>query len=135
MVTRENIYELYDDGKLIFKGNRESCAKQIGCQPQSLIHKYTHKGEKMLGRFTLKLVGQEKKVYELKRKNKVESVITKRQTTLEYLIKHLSKYGNTILNTNPEKYLKQLKKEGYDCLVRKVKEDGHNRYFYVLEVK
>lgn len=65
----------------------------------------------------------------------------------EYLVKHLSQYGNTCISSNPEKYLQRLKEDGYDCNVRKVKEmlydqmgmsathTRRSKYFYIVEVK
>lgn len=134
MITRINIYNLYDNGNLIFTGDKKQCAEIIGCQEKSLIHKYTHKDAKMFGRYTLKLAGTENREYGKVRK-KIEKIETRKPTTLEYLIKHISRYGNTILNEDPQKYLQPLKQEGYDCTIRKVKEEGTKKYFYVIEVK
>lgn len=38
--------------------------------------------------------------------------------TLDYLIRHLNEYGNTVLTENPKKYIKKLKEFGYICSVK-----------------
>lgn len=62
-------------------------------------------------------------------------------TTLDYLIRHLSEYGNTVMpqNKKAEDYLDVLREKGFDCIVRVVPEiiEGkRSRHPYqILEIK
>lgn len=137
---RVNIYELYDDGKLIFTGDRFKCAKVIGININKLTRYETHNGKKILNRYTLKPIGKEQRLNLIDTKiipNTKKIDKQNKNKTMEYLLKHLREYGNTVLNNNPERYLKALRENGLDCTYRKVLEDGvkQKRYFYIIEVK
>ena len=47
-----------------------------------------------------------------KRKPKVDEEV------YDYLHRHLTLYGNTVLNNNPKKYLERLRKDGLDVEAR-----------------
>lgn len=61
----------------------------------------------------------------------------KKDDTLEYLVRHLTEYDNTVLGMLKEKtvvkYIAQLKELGINATYRKVKEKEDRRAWYVLE--
>ena len=100
-----NIYEVYDGEKLIERGTGKYIAERFNISRNS-IEPSISKKNKIHGIYENKKVGFVSQKYE--RTNK---------QIIDYLYRHLSEYGNTCLNDNPEPYLKRLE----EMLNRKIK--------------
>jgi hypothetical protein len=148
-MPRNNIYYVYDQGVLIDKGTSEELAYKYHVSKRG-IPNYANRGYKLLGLYDIRLSGLHK-AFEKKEKPKPMSAYEK---TLDYLYRHLVKYGNTVLNEedDPLHYIpmleEELKKKIY---TRRVAEKldpfnyeadefnegkfkrGKTKYFYVLE--
>lgn len=57
----------------------------------------------------------------------------KKEKNINYLIEHLEKYGNTILNENPQKYEDQLKEYGIEITYKKLFISEGIRNIYIIE--
>lgn len=131
-----NVYEIYEGDNLIAKGFTDEVAEIVGCTTSTLI-RYAQENKTINKKYTAKLID---KVwvdysYELKPKKKKNNLTY----TLDYLYRHLTEYGNTVLNKNPEKYIEELKVLGLDCTYKKVKNltIDSNRvlgHYYIIEV-
>lgn len=123
-----NVYGIYEGDKLVFKGTSTEL-KNEHKEFEKLCFSYYASGEYlMLSKYKVKVLGTQK----IKRiiNTKPMPKVNKHAKTLEYLIKHLSDYGNTVLCEDPKHYREELKEIGIEFTCRLVKEGGKH---WVLE--
>lgn len=101
-------YGLYENGKEILRGNNYDIVRVVRIQPQ-LVCKYAESGEIVKCRYTIKFIGIKEKEYFY---NRLGGIIEEedKDKTLDYLYRHLAKYGNTCLNEKPTEYIPKLEK-------------------------
>ena len=125
-MTKINIYGVYHNGKLIFKGGRREIAKEFGLRLSSTTTYCTGK-VKIKGIYDVKLIGTEYRQIEYESRDqtkrvakrpKVESVSYDYATNpFEFLVVHLKTYGNTIVSSDPSAYVNDLAKEGFNVKI------------------
>lgn len=135
------VYECYEkNDKLLIKGTSEEVAELIGCN-RSTVNAYAFTDKPVFEKYFIKKVDTVLVNVEYKQRRKVEKKAeTFNDNTLDYLVRHLKRYGNTVLptRTNPNKYLEALRSMGLDCFVRKVNDVLDNKkigWYYIIEVK
>ena len=131
------IYECYENGKLIGKGTSDEIAELIGCN-RSTVNAYAIAEKPVYDKYTFKKVDTVLVSIEYERKEKPKQEYN--DNTLDYLVRHLRKYGNTVMpnRIKPDKYLEVLKEMDLECIVRKIPDvsEGKKRgFYYILEVK
>lgn len=125
----KKLYGVYDNGVLIYSGTSSQIAKEYKLK-QSSMYTYTHSNAKLKSMYDVRVLNE---IYEEKPKNRYEK-------TLDYLVRHLLEYGNTVINKHPEIYINDLKKMGIKVKVRKVVSYGDDYLvkrkdtYYILEV-
>ena len=104
-------YKVYDaDDNLVFQGSTRDVCYEFNIALCSLYSYYGRKS-KIGGIYRVERVQLDEETKQpIKKPSKYEK-------TLDYLIRHLDRYGNVYLNENPEKYLKELEKNGYKVKV------------------
>lgn len=102
---QKNVYEVYEDGNLFEKGTGAYIAERMHISVKT-IKTCLERGSKIRGLYEIKKVGFVSQKHE----------ITNEQVK-DYLYRHLSEYGNTCLNDDPEPYLSELE----EMLKRKIK--------------
>lgn len=106
-----NYYEIYDsDNNLVFTGNHNEVCEQFNLEMNSL-YAYYCRGSKIAGEYTVKRI-----IYETE-KEKVKRVLTEREKTIDYIVRHLEYYGNVYVKKDPSEYLDELEKLGYKCKI------------------
>lgn len=69
----------------------------------------------------------------------MQVVENKEDKTLNYLIYHLKRYGNTCLGSMREQvvkdYIKKLSQRGLECRYKKKLSEGEHKAWYLIEVK
>ena len=144
-----NVYGLYDNGELIFKGNRMQVEKQFNVN-RNCIFSYLRKGLKINGKYDIKKVGQDYFDVECKRKKKERQRKRSEAWSLEdrydYLEWHLKYCGNTICQFDPYPYLERLEEAGLKTNVKQILDENppietnkrgrrpKPKYHYYLEV-
>lgn len=109
------LYEIYDpDEELVFVGNVKEVCEQFNIQLCSL-YAYYSRNSKIGGIYTVKRIEVEKPKKDIPRKP------TKREITLDYIIRHLKEYGNVYMNHEPSQYLEELEELGYKCRINEYK--------------
>lgn len=123
-----NLYELYDGDKFIAKGDKMEIAEIAGCSYKTICGYALYHERPLYGRYWIKKAGTKVIDCEVKKPEK-----PREDNRLEYLATHLKIYGNTVLRSDPKKYLEELESRGLKVKARKVKESKKEVY-YVLEV-
>lgn len=146
-----NVYEVYDKkGNFLARGIGRKLRPFLDNVHENLINAHSKRGTFLKGKWKIVPVD---KVY-VREMDNVETVISEElkkyyydsmdeegenKKTLDYLISHLERYDNTVLNEDPERFIPILRENGYDCTYRKVlglrHEKGRDAPFYILEVK
>ena len=130
MTKKAKVFLIKDmnTGELVFKGTRKEIMEHFKTGQLSM-EGYISRGSIFLKKYTVENSGEIKIVR--------YNVPPKKATSkLEYLQKHLEKYGITILNSDPTKYIEPLKELGIEFTFRKATLTtgvGRKTRFYVLE--
>ena len=114
MTCRSNVYKVFDGETLIYKGTVQSVARKFYCSVQS-IYNCSSSGDLLFDKYKI-VHGEEKK----KKTNEDED--------LEYLHLHLKKYGNTIYNKDPTKYIRNLAELGLKIKITPYKNEKSTHY-------
>ena len=108
-----NIYGLYEDGELVFKGKAKDIGRKCYITKDS-VYDYLRKNKKLLGKYEVRIIETNT---ESKKPN-----LTNFDKEINEIIRRLKLYGNTVLpqikNSELETYIKALKKNGYDVDVK-----------------
>lgn len=120
----KRVYEAYEGDELVAAGSAGDIIRQLKLPSNYPISNFAETEYKMLGRYTVMLAGSQR-IYPK----------TRHEKNLEYLISHLSRYGNTVFDKEPIEFMDELEKAGYKCAYRKVDSFNgkHRSKFYVLE--
>ena len=150
-MPRNNIYYVYDHDVLIDEGTSGELANKYHISKMNFAN-YVKRGNKLYGLYDIRLSGLQKGT---EKKEKPKPIMSAYEKTLNYLYRHLAKYGNTVLNEkdDPFQYIPELEKMlGEKVSTRRAleKDDfwnyqedmsqpgkykrGRANYFYVLEV-
>ena len=127
----ESIYGLFLNNELVDKGTCDELIKKYGTTRNSLIGKAYTDGL-YLNKYAVRTIGRTDNNIDLKRTQS-----SKHQANLEYLIKHLRKYGNTCFNGKVEDYIEELKEVGLEPRIRQVVSRnmaGRKEKWWVLEL-
>lgn len=116
------IYEAFNDkGELIARGTNADVGIVLGCN-KDWINNYARNGTKIKGKFRVVKVGEEKRVLHIQYdritrtyKRPKPKPISPEEEILASQIWNLQHNGNTVVNSNPEKYVKIFKEKGIDC--------------------
>ena len=130
------IYGLYENDELVFKGTAREILDKYDIR-QDNLWVYVGRGIKLFGKYRINKLDDEQ-ITPPKKEHKKR--LTKYEKDLDYLIRHLREYGNTLLNYKPNKYIEDLKAVGLDCTYRKAYErTGESgrilSHYYIIEVK
>lgn len=108
-------YGVYDESNnLIFKGCGNELEEEFDIS-RSLIGHCVYRGVKLRRKYTIKKLGIYKKTAE---EIRIAKKLSEEELFMQYILKHLKEHGNVYCNNNPEKYLDDLKKIGYDCEIK-----------------
>lgn len=116
-MKRRNIYACYENGTEVFRGVLPELKEQFLITSTSMW-KYLKGGLKLNRRYEVRVVGQEEFKPALKpMKDKRTEAQKKFDEVIDYAVRHLNEYGNTVLPDDDltDEYLKTLKKMGYKC--------------------
>ena len=130
-MQRINKYKILDGDKVIFDGSSIEIAEKFGIKPKDL-GTYADNHTKLLGKYYVVRNG---KVMAERTKKIVQT--SKHKDNLEYLIKHLRKYGNTCFSGKIEDYIEELKEVGLEPRIRQVVSrnmSGRKEKWWVLEL-
>lgn len=130
-MQRINKYKILDGDQVIFDGSSIEIAEKFGIKPKDL-GTYADNHTKLLSKYYVVRNG---KVMAERPKKIVQS--SKHQDNLEYLIKHLRKYGNTCFNGKIDDYIEELKEVGLEPRIRQVVSRnmaGRKEKWWVLEL-
>ena len=130
-------YEVWKDDEYLFTADRNGIMDRLGIFFTGSPSSYAFSNSKLQG-YTIKIPGED-----MDDRTTTPKPRTKRyQNHLEYLVKHLTEYGNTVSKRDPEPWLEELKQMGLECNVKKRKDkyEGKGRtkvkdIFYILELK
>ena len=128
-------YEVWKDNVYLFTADRNGIMDRLGIFFTGSPSSYAFSNSKLQG-YTIKIPGND---MEKTADNKTKT--RKYKNHLNYLVKHLTEYGNTVSRRDPEPWMEQLKSMGLDCIVKKRtdKHDGVGRAkretYYILELK
>lgn len=129
-------YEVWKDNVYLFTADRNGIMDRLGIFFTGSPSSYAFSNSKLQG-YTIKIPGND---MEKTADNKTKT--RKYKNHLNYLVKHLTEYGNTVSVKDPEPWLEELKQMGLECNVRKRKDkhEGMGRtkakdIFYILELK
>lgn len=127
----ERDYDVYKDDQFLFRGNRNTIMERLGITFQGSPSTYASSNSKLQG-YTIRFTDDME--HQMKPKKYKEK--------LNYFVKHLTEYGNTVSLKDPSPWLEELKDMGLEVNVkeRKDKHEGHGRekvddVFYILELK
>ena len=125
-------YDIYKDGVFLFRGTRNDIMEKLKIQFRGSPSSYASTNSKLHG-YTIKFADD---------MEHNEMKPNKHEEKLNYFVKHLTDYGNTVSLKNPKPWLKELKEMGLEVIVRKRfdKHEGHGKdkvddVFYILELK
>lgn len=129
------IYRLFDDEHTVLEGTIDEIAEFLGIEYVANIYSYMCRNVRIHGKYKVEKIGVKQKIIEEKPKP-----ISKKQSKIDYLEKHLREYGNTVSRDKPDKYLEELRQRGLNCTYRKVAEysEGLSKiisHYYIVEVK
>ena len=145
-----NVYEIYDaNERFVAKGIGSELGPLLDNSSGNLVNEYSKKDNLLKGKWKVVKVGRVpvknmNKVGLITNEKLVSTNFEKRKKSrdneiLDYLIFHLRRYDNTVLNEDPKRFIPFLRKSGFDCTYRKVlglkHEKGRDKPFYILEVK
>lgn len=110
-MNHKRLYGLYENGKEVFRGSTEEIKDKFG-DFHTTLGWYETAGCRLFKKYHVKVLG----IYEEKKVEKPKPAIQK-PDVYEYLVYHLMRYGNTVLNASHdvEKYVRKLKKNGIEC--------------------
>lgn len=112
------------DGMLILDGNYREAAYFMDCE-SPIIFLQDFVNRKYLRNKEYRVVAKTPKGNKIDiEKRKYE--IPKEDCEYDYLVRHLSKYGNTVLNRDPSIYLDKLRNDGYSVEVTCYPERWYN---------
>jgi transposase len=130
-MQRINKYKILDGDTVIFDGSSIEIAEKFGIKPKDL-GTYAVNHTKLQGKYYVVRNG---KVMAERTKKIVQT--SKHKDNLEYLIKHLRKYGNTCFNGKIDDYIEELKEVGLEPKIRQVVSrnmSGRKEKWWVLEL-
>lgn len=142
---KKRICDVIEDGQVVFRGTYVEIADFLGTTKKAVRTGANYK-RKFKSKYWVVYSGW--RIEEIKKKEVVKKPEvrkpTKFEAKLDYMIRHLNEYGNTVTNTNPEPYLQELVNRGYLVGFRKVRDNKHHdsliastsrgkqQYFYVI---
>lgn len=112
------LYEVYDGETKVFEGDREAVLNKFELNPKGSLSSFINRG--ILLKKKYKVVKTDRNLDYISN----QEVIS--ESKLDYLVEHLSRYGNTVMLQDPTPYLKDLKKLGFDVNVTKFNLDTSN---------
>lgn len=108
-MRRKRICNVTQDGQIVFTGTYAEIAEWLNTTEDAVRSGANHR-RMFQFKYWVDYAGwiSDKAEKEKTKKKK----LTKHELELKYLVEKLNLYGNTILNTNPEKYMKELNEQG-----------------------
>ena len=101
-------YGVYNlDGELIYRGDVDDIVTSLDTK-RNTVYVAVKNGFKVKRKYYVREIGTKKTMYE---------------EQLDYLIRHLDRYGNTVIPSGkkPSDFLEELEKRGYICEVKTYK--------------
>ena len=142
-----NVYEVHDkNGNFVIRGISRDLRPYLDNASPNLMSVYSRNGGLLNRKWFITKIGQitvkdgedtpELIKSELAKFSKPQE--QKDEEIMDYLLRQLEKYDSTCLNECPERFIKPLADEGFDCRYRKVKGikyyGGRIDPFYVIEI-
>ena len=110
-----HLYGIYNlEGQLLFEGNAKECENKFNV-PSTSLYWYSRNDMTLYKSYKVKING----VWQKKEEERPLPKPMKEQR-LEYLIRHLDRYGNVYVNPKwkPDTYIEELRKKGYKVKVK-----------------
>lgn len=132
-MPKRNTYEVIDifTNNVVFTGDGIYLSEKLGWTSET-IRKHSLNGLPIEDRYIIRKNGTVfiKKNTSINKRKKEKY---KKQSTIEYLIHNLKIFGNTVLNTNPDKYKKELLENGIEIKWEKSKDELGTVYYIITK--
>lgn len=122
------IYGVFENGVLIFQGNRDQIANRYNLSPQS-VYQYPRRHMKIRNRYDVRVMNGK-----FEKKYCQPPVMTIHQKRLEHLATHLKIYDNCATAYDPVPYFPDLLDMGINCRCREM-EDTDGLWYLTESVK
>lgn len=131
---RAKKYAVYDNGEKVLEGNNYDVVHFIGLRPQQ-VTKYANEGTLVKDKYTIKIIGEENVwyFYKMRMENKEQVTTKKERDVFDYLYRHLKEYGNTVLKTDPSKYIPKLEEVLNEKILVTEKYDKADPYNFKMD--
>ena len=133
-------YNVLNVNEIVYTGYKWQVARFLGCTSDEVSYAATNNqviGKCTITRFRVDDAEYANSMPKKETRYKPPEEPRKRKTKVDYLVKHLEEYGNTVLGTMSEikaiEYLGQVSQRGINTKYTKKKDEVTKRTYYIIE--
>lgn len=142
-MAKKRLCNVLLDGEVVFHGTYSEIAQWM-CTTEDAVRSGANHRRMFQFKYWVDHAGWQ---IDNKKKKEKKVKMTKHEQKLDYLVRHLNEFGNTVLLTNPKEYQEELAERGYLISWEKVRDGKYNSdrltasdnrgkksYFYVIKL-